>query len=341
MNQEMTRQGRRLWVIWGLIGCFLFLWVNLDLAAAKDPDYPVKPIDVYIGVGAGGPTDTCTRTLLHAAGKILGQSFVPIQKLGAGGAIMATTVMNAKPDGYTLGAMTTSPVQVIPYTEGSPYKDLSGFTFIMNYGAYVYPLISRSDSPWKNWKEFIEWARKNPKGAKIGLTAAKTADYKGLVLWQIEQREGVEFTCLAFKGGLSEAFSALLGGHINVFGISDMLTPRQYLDEGKLRLLAYMGPHKAKGYENYPTTQEMYGFSIPDFIGIWGPKGLPEYVLRKLDDAFAKAVKDPDFVKVMDRYSMPIHYMDRPTVAKNVEIGFRNTGELYKKIRAEEKKRKR
>lgn len=295
---------------------------------------------VYIGVSAGGPTDICTRTLLSSAAKVLGQPFVPTQKLGAGGAIAAAAVMNAKPDGYTLGAMTTSPVQVIPYTEAAPYKDLSGFTFIMNYGAYVYPLIARSDAPWKDWKEFIGWARKNPRGAKIGLTAAKTADYKGLVLWQVEQRERVEFTCLGFKGGMSEAFTALLGGHINVFGISDMLTPKPYLEEGKLRLLAYMGPFKARGFENIPSTQEIYGFTIPDCLGIWGPKGLPPHVLRKLDEAFAKAVKDPDFIKVMDQYSMPIHYMDRATLTKYAQAKFTETGKLYEKIRAEEEKRK-
>jgi hypothetical protein len=59
----------------------------------------------------------------------------------------------------------------------------------MNYGDYVYPACVREESPWKNWKELIEWARKNPGDVKIGLTAAKKASAQGFVFRQIEQKE--------------------------------------------------------------------------------------------------------------------------------------------------------
>jgi hypothetical protein len=46
-----------------------------------------------------------------------------------------------------------------------PYKGLSGFTFIMNYSKYIFPIMARNDGPFKTWKEFKQWARKNPRTA--------------------------------------------------------------------------------------------------------------------------------------------------------------------------------
>jgi tripartite-type tricarboxylate transporter receptor subunit TctC len=112
---------------------------------------------------------------------------------------------------------------------------------------------------------------------------------------------------VAFKSN-AEILTALLGGHINAYvSPTDALTI-PYIKEGKIRILAYLGERKLAGYENIPSTQEMYGFAIPNLLGIFGPKDLPDYVLKKLDDAFLKAVRDPDFIGVMNRMQMPVAY---------------------------------
>jgi tripartite-type tricarboxylate transporter receptor subunit TctC len=95
--------------------------------------------------------------------------------------------MSAKPDGYSLGIASPSNVFVAPFSDESPYKDLSGFTMIVNFGNYVYPLMVRTDAPWKTWKEFIEWARQNPRATKIGITTARSMSPIGIPLWQVEK----------------------------------------------------------------------------------------------------------------------------------------------------------
>jgi len=73
---------------------------------------------------------------------------------------------------------------------------------------------------------------------------------------------------------------------------------------------------------------------------VFGPKGIPEYVLRKLDDAFAKAVKDPNFVNVMNRMYTPIVYMNRAEVTNYVETMFLRMSEIIKALKTEEMKEK-
>jgi len=326
------RVGRNLVVI-GVLGVWMLLFHNIDLASAKDPDYPTKPINFFISFGAGGVTDISARAFLEAAAKHIEQPFVPINKPGGGGVIAATAVMNSQPDGYTLGTITTSNGIAAPCSGAAPYQDLGGFTLIMNYGNYIYPIMVKSDAPWKTWKEFIEWARKNPRAAKIGITGGKAVTNQGFVLSQ------VEFTCIPFKSS-SECFSATLGGHVTVYcGAFDM-TSAAYIKEGKLRILAYWGTEKAPGFENIPSTQELYGFSSPNIIGIFGPKGLPDYVLRRLDDVFAKAVKDPNFINVMNSMYSPVVYMNRNQIKKYVEETLPEVCRVFGILRAEEAKEK-
>ena len=335
----MERTRRILWVMIVALWASFFWLPNMDWAAAKDPDYPTKPIEFYINMAAGGSTDLSCRAFIEAAGKHLEQPMIPINKVGGSGAICAMAVKNAKPDGYTLGNITTSSTFVVPFSDDAPYKDLSGFTFLAKYGNNIFPVIVRGDAPWRNWKEFIDWAKKNPRGTKVGITGAKTADYKGLVLWQVEKREQAEFTYLAYKGG-SEVLSAILGGHINLYASTIDPSTLSYIKEGKLRILTYIGTAKVQGHEDIPSTKEMYGFEGPSLLAVCGPKGLPPYVLKKLDDAFAKAVKDPNFIKLMERMNMPIEYINRVELTKYVEDVFNKTAKIYAGVKEEEMKKK-
>ena len=326
-------------IILFVLGLWIFLFQSIDLARAKDPDYPTKPITFIISFGAGGTADLSGRAFAEAASKYLDQPFISVNKPGAGGTIAATAVMSAKPDGYTLGTILTSAAFVAPFSGEAPYKDLSSFTMIANYGNNVYPLMVMNDAPWNTWREFIEWARKNPRGAKIAITGARSVASQGLVLWQVEKQEQVEFTYVTFKSS-AEILSATLGGHVTLYGSTVDPSTVPYLKERKLRVLTYLGRDKIPGYETIPSLHEIYGFSIPNLMGVYGPKGLPDNVLKRLDDGFSKAVKDPDFVRVMNRMYTPVVYMDRIQMNRYVEETFIKAGEIMKMLKEEEGKQK-
>lgn len=132
------------------------------------------------------------------------------------------------------------------------------------------------------------------------------------------KRELVEFTYITFKSS-SEILSATLGGHVALYGSTVDPATVPYLKEGRLRILTYLGTEKIPGYESIPSLQELYGFSIPNLMAVYGPNGIPEYALRKLDEGIAKVIKDPDFVSAMNRMYTPIVYMDRVQLNRYVE----------------------
>jgi len=304
-------------------------------AQAQESAYPTKPITLYIAFGAGGNTDIATRALAQAASKHLGQPIIPVNKPGAGGTIAAMAVMNAAPDGYTIGTNSGSSVLMIPHMDGMPYRDLSGFTLIMNYGKFIFPLLVSGDSPLKNWTDLVQWAKQNPKQLTVGITSAQAISPMGIALYTAEQKEAIQLTYVPLKGS-AEVLSYTLGGHIKLFASSFDPTVYQYLRNGRLRLLAYLSTEKAEGFEDYPTFKELYDEVPPNLGGIWGPKGMPGHVLKKLDDAFARAVKDPDFIKVMKSMSMPVVYMNREEINDYARENLPKVGEVMRILKAQE-----
>jgi tripartite-type tricarboxylate transporter receptor subunit TctC len=108
---------------------------------------------------------------------------------------------------------------------------------------------------------------------------------------------------------------------------------------GKARILAYISKNKIPEYDKILSTQEIYGFSVSNLMGMVGPKGLPLYVRKKLEDAFTKGMKDPSFVSIMKKMETSIIYMTGEEMAKYIEKTYKEQGEVMKQMKAEELKK--
>ena len=103
--------------------------------------------------------------------------------------------------------------------------------------------------------------------------------------------------------------NALLGGHIDV-GDSN-LTQKSKVEAGLLRFLANMSDKRTTGLEDVPTLKEL-GYNVEYSVnrGIMVPKGTPANIVAKLDDACAKATKEPEFAKAMLLQGTEVYYLD-------------------------------
>jgi len=113
----------------------------------------------------------------------------------------------------------------------------------------------------------------------------------------------------------------------------------QYMKEGSLRYLAFLGKEKATGYEDIPSFPELYGdVEALGYVGIWGPKGIPEDRLNKLENAFSEGIKDPGFIELMDRMNLPSVYMNRKDLERDFSFWYPKMGEAVKELMAIESK---
>ena len=164
----------------GMVGrvCFFLLVFMLAVPgyAPAQEKYPAKPINFIIGYPAGGTTDICARPLVSAASKILGQPVVVVNKPGGGSAVATALLKTEKPDGYTIGILASGAV-LSQHMRKVPYDSATDFTPIMQYAIYLYGLVVQSDSPWKTFKEFIDYAKANPGKIRYATAGAGTPQH--------------------------------------------------------------------------------------------------------------------------------------------------------------------
>ena len=202
-------RGRRIFwlaVIWGLI----FGTYGIPEGVLAQEKYPARPINFLIGYPAGGTTDICARPLATAAGKILGQPIVIVNKPGGASAVAVATLKTEKPDGYTIGVLPSGAV-LSQHMRKVPYDSAKDFTPIMQYAVYLYGLVVQTESPWKTFKDFIDYAKANP--GKIRYSTAGPGTPQHLVMERLALKEKIKWTHIPFEGG-GPAIAALMGGHV-------------------------------------------------------------------------------------------------------------------------------
>lgn len=268
--------------------------------------YPEKPITLLIGFDVAGTVDLTARALASEAEKILGQPVVVENRGGGGGSVALSLLANAKPDGYTLCVATSSGLVRGPLLQKVPYKPLKSFSYIMGYCTPESGLIVKGDSPWKDLREFLAYAKANPNKIKYGSNGISTAMYHAMLV--IEKQENIKWVHMPYKGAM-QAMPALLGGHIEAVTVStgDFTS---HIQSGMVRLLATHGEKRMKEFPDVPTLKELgYNFVNETVFAVYGPAGLPPEVVKKLDTAFEKAMDKKEFKDLCFRLGLtPVYY---------------------------------
>jgi len=317
---------KRLMVVLLMAGFFSILTMG-DSCIAAEETFPIKPIQFWVGFGAGGGTDTTGRALVEATSKNFAQPFVVTNKPGGGGAVMTAELKTAKPDGYTVGILTASAL-ISAHMRKVPYHPVRDFDSILQYASYQYGVVVRTDSPWKTLNDLIAYAKANP--GKVSYSTAGAGTPQHLVMVQLGEVLKVKWTHVPFGSGV-EATTALMGGHVDFSAGTPEWKPQ--VDAGRLRLIAVQMDKRIPAYPNVPTFIELgYNLVAPSIASILGPKGIPKERVKILHDAFYKGIQDPLFKNTLDKYDMPLTYRNSEGCDKFVNELFESTGKLVEKL---------
>jgi len=261
-------------------------------ALAQADEYPKQPITIYLPVAAGGSLDSTMRAAVPIVSQILKQPVILEAKPGGNTALQAQLLARARPDGYTLG--TISSVQLLlPYAQKVDFDPVRDFTYVIGMFGFPSGAVVRADSRYRTFDDLVQAARAEPGKISIGTSGITTSG--GLATVYFEKERNTRFLHTPFRG--AEANTALLGGHIDsVWGGPSWTS---LVDGGRLRLLALFSERRAARYPNVPTAKEL-GYPLANLStqGIAGPAGLDPRIVRTLHDAFKQAIDTPQFKKV-------------------------------------------
>ncbi len=273
-------------------------------ALGEATDYPKKPVTIIVTYGAGGGTDV----IFRAAGSVIyqywGQPLIIINKPGAGGTVGTSFASKAKPDGYTLLAALQGPLIINPLQIKVDYS-IEDFEPLVQLVSAPQLMVANINSPWKNAKEMIEYARANPGKVKLGTTGFGNLPH--LMTLRLQQLAKVKFIIIPFKGN-APARKEVLGGHID--GLISVMQDASYVKAGSLKGLAVLAKERFSGLDVATFPEQGYPDMVADvWWGVAVLKGTPEPIKAKILETFEKVAKDKSFKSMMRKMEMPIVYL--------------------------------
>jgi tripartite-type tricarboxylate transporter receptor subunit TctC len=279
---------------WAGFLVFFALLVSLNVALAADSGYPTKEIGIIGAFGPGAGTDLGARMIVENSKKYLGQEVIVTNQPGGGGRVAVTLVGKAKPDGYTLGSVDSNIIVLKPHMEKVLYK-FDDFTYITQFGVLNLGIIVPTASPFRNFKDFLDFAQANPD--KLTVSNVGMGSTGHLCTAALNLMGGVKMKPIPFDGAAT-AVTALLGGHVmaSAVGFSGFA---QHLRAKSVRLLALMGDERMDAYPDVPTLKELgYALTLQAWYLMIGPKNMDKAVVKKLEEAFRKGIDSPGFIKL-------------------------------------------
>ena len=288
-----------------LLACITIIAASIGVTYAQEDvtKFPSRPITFIVPFSAGGSSDLAFRLLGKETEKYLGQPMVIVNKAGAGGTIGISAVASAKPDGYTIGHSPGQVLFVMSQLEKLPYHPLKDFTYIMQFVDIYFAIYVKADSPFKSFEDLMAFGRKNPKKLAYGTNAPLSSAH--VIMEYATRKEGVQATHIPFKSS-PEIQTAVMGQHI-VAGVCDF--QHSLVEAGEIRLLAMLGEKRSAEYPQVPSLKDFgYDFPCPSMLGVIGPKGISPEIVRKLDGALSRAMKDPAVIKGIKEIRLSMNY---------------------------------
>ena len=300
---------------------------SLGANFAQAQGFPARPIKLIVAFPAGGPTDITMRALADNASKVLGQAVIIDNKPGAGGTLPAQQLQTAPADGYTLAQIPLG-VFRLPYTTKITWDPVKDISYVLNVTGYAFGIVVPADSPFKTWADFVAYAKANPGRLTYGSTGTLTSPH--LTTELIAQKAGIELQHIPYRGS-ADLMLAVLSGQLMAAADSTGFAPQ--VEAGKLRVLNTWGEKRLDKFPNAPTLNEL-GYDIVQNspFGIGAPKGTPPDVVKRLHDAFKKAMEEPNYVAALGRYDMLPNYMSTAAYGKFAQETFLKEKALVEKL---------
>lgn len=294
--------------------------------AASAAGYPEKNITVFCVFPPGGTVDTGIRALCAGAEQVLGKSMVIVTKDGGTGTVGLALLAGEKPDGYTLAGGTSTGIVRVPLSRKVTYKPLASFTFIYAYAAAASGLMVKPDSPFKSFKDMVEYARQNP--GKVTYSTLGAGSPMHLIMEVIAMKEKIKWTHVPYKG-TAPAETAAIGGHVDAVSAGDMHNALN----GQLRPLLMYTQERYALLPDVPTTIELgYGTYNDTFFSVFGPAGMDAAVVKKLEEAFEKAQEMDSWKQWLKQFGQVPLKMKSAEYAKFLEEAWTREIEIQKSL---------
>lgn len=261
---------------------------------AARAEYPDHPIRYVLHVSPGGATDVMARKLGAELQKVLGQPFVIENRPGGRSAAQMAELARAAPDGYTIGAVTSS--HLAAFNTTLKQYNVGSLTWLSKLVYEPYIFVVRKDSPIKDMKGLIDTIKaQSGKAVIAGFTRGSGSHIAWEMLMHAAKLPDSSANWVPYNS-VRDGVIAVLGGH-GIATVAYVGLVKDQVAAGNLRVIGVLTDKRVEQLPDVKTLKEQ-GLDVPtgwtQWRGVVGPKNMPEAVKNKLAAAIEKAMNDDE-----------------------------------------------
>ena len=252
-----------------------------------------KPVKLLVPAPAGGNIDVIARLVAEQLSTDLGQPIVVENKPGAGGAIAVQVLRAAPADGQTVMMIASNVLTEIPHVLKGGFDPLKDVKPVGIVGRGNLVMIAAPNTPAKDFKSFVAYAKKNPGNLGFASYSPGTiSHYAGMIL---NQKAGLDLQHVPFQGS-PPALAQVMGGQIPVM-FDGYATSRNLISSGKVQAYAVAAKNRLSQLPDVPTLAEL-GYPDLEFsnwMGVIVSSGVSPEVQEKIHKAVRNVALNPKF----------------------------------------------
>ncbi|MCB4821271.1 Bug family tripartite tricarboxylate transporter substrate binding protein [Roseicella aerolata] len=292
--------------------------------------FPERPIRYLVPFTPGATNDNVARTMARALLPRLGQPVIVENKAGAGGAIGARFVAEAKPDGHVLLNASAANLTIAPHLNPVGYDPLRSFAPVALAGEAFALVAVNNDLPVRSLPELIAHGRKHP-GA-LNYASPGIGSVAQLRAALLADEGGIEAVHVPFPGSAPAATSVIAGDcHILIDPIA-----APHVEAGRLRALAVVGATRWDAFPDVPALGEFgIGQEWPGsgWFGMVAPAGTPAPVVARLNQAFNESLAEPEVEAALRRFGLRPEAVAPEELARRLLADHAAAGEALRRLR--------
>ena len=286
-HNRADRDARRCVLLW--VTAVTLCWPGV---AAWADTYPSKAVHLIVPFAPGGTSDIIARVVCERIAAELGQPMIVDNRAGAGGAVGATEVARAVPDGYVLGLATVSTTASNPAINPKiAYDPINDFTPIINVAATPNVIAVHPKFPAHDYQGFIAELKHRP--GTYSYSSSGTGGIAHLQMELFKSLTGLFVTHIPYRGS-GPALNDTVAGQVPMI-FDNLPSALPFIKDGRLIAIAVAAPNRLAQLPDTPTFKEL-GLDAVNrmaYYGIYGPRGLSRAVVDKVNAAVKKTLEDP------------------------------------------------
>ena len=275
---------------------------------------PSKNVTVIVAYKAGSGTDNTARVLSKFASEKIGRTIIIQNLQGGSGSIGWTALSQSKPDGYTLGFVNLPTLCSNIVEQLGDYK-IDDFVPICNHVNETSMVMVSKSSPFATLGDLIAYAKENPGKLKASTNGMKASNHIGAEL--LAKSAGFQYMAIPY-GGTADQLLALRQGEVD-FSVAKEADIASMI--GEVKVLGVFAEKRMPSFPDAPTLGELglYDKWYGSARAIVAPKGTPEEIIAFYEEAFKKAMEDPEYLAAAEKAGVTTLYLNAEETAKLIQ----------------------